>query len=246
MKKSRISIVLLAFLWVLIGCGTKTEKKQDVATLFEDASKEAVCIWDKVPLREDPNEKGKWLTSVSVGEKVVYLDEAAVDSTPSKPVTYYKITLLDGKTGWVRSDFIVLNGKPAVLLSATPYYNRPDLLTKTDKSFGHMDIVGVKSTQGDWLEVVGKRTGGTWIESGWIKESNISYKDIDIAVAKFALAAIEINDEAKKISALEDIVNNPDFQGSVFIESIREMISSMFSSEDVVFEEVVEEEEILE
>lgn len=237
MKKTSITIILLSFVCFIIGCGTKTEKPQNVTALFEDVEKEAVSIWDKVPLREDPNEKGKWLTSVSLGEKVVYLDETAVDSAPSRPVTYYKITLLDGKTGWVRSDFIVLRGKPAVFLSATPFYSRPDLLTKTDKSFSQMDIVGVKNSQGDWIEVIGKRTDATWIESGWVKDNNVSFKDIDIAVAKFAKGALEINDEVKRISALEDIVNNPDFQSSVFIEYIRDMLKSMFGSDDADYEE---------
>ena len=33
----------------------------------------------------------------------------------------------------------------------------------------------------NWLEVVGKRTDGKGIETGWLKPENVSYLDVDIA-----------------------------------------------------------------
>jgi hypothetical protein len=220
--------VLLGCLLLLMGCKGESDRnisEQEAENLITHT--EAVCIWDRVALRESPSEKGKWLASVSLGEKVTYLEETAVDSSGSRAISYYKIALADGKDGWIRSDFVLLDGKPAVFLSTTPYYSRPDLLTKTERTFSMMDIVGIRDSQGDWIEVSGKRSGGTWIESGWIKSANISTRDVDIAVAKFAGAALANTDEEKKVEAIKEILENPDLTGSAFAVTLADIVRDL-------------------
>lgn len=235
MKNSIVFSVLLVGLLLLLGCGGTSSQdaaEQEAENLITHT--EAVCIWDRVALRESPSEKGKWLASVSLGEKVTYLEETAVDSSGSRPISYYKIALADGKDGWIRSDFVLLDGKPAVFLSATPYYSRPDLLTKTDRTFSMMDIVGIRDSQGDWIEVSGKRTGGTWIESGWIKSANISTKVVDIAVAKFASAALADADDKKKMEVLKEILENPDLSGSSFAVTLADIVRDLSFKADEI------------
>jgi hypothetical protein len=190
------------------------------------AEKYAVCIWDRASMKDAPDEKGKWLTSINLGEKCTYLDDSKEVTTGNKTVTYYKIKLQDGKEGWAQSDFVILESRPAVFVQTTDLYSRPDLLTKSSNTFSKMDIVAVKSTQSGFVEVKGKRKGGKWIESGWVKEANLSFEDVDIAVAKFAGKALEITDKAKRAEAINTIIGNADFKGSVFINELNGTLSS--------------------
>lgn len=185
----------------------------------------AVCIWDRASLKETPEEKGKWLESLSLGEKCEYLDETKEDNSGTKPVQYYKVRLSGGKEGWVQATLMSLNSKPAALNQNADVYSRPDLLTKTNKAFSKMDIVAVKNAEGDFVEVTGKRKDGKWVETGWIKAANVTYSDIDIAVAKFGGKALKIEDEAKKREAIKEILDNSDFSNSIFITDLYEIVN---------------------
>ena len=180
----------------------------------------AVSIWDNISLKETPDEAGKWICSISIGEVLTYLDESKDDNSAKKPVKYYKVKLKDGKEGWAQSDFIILNSKPAAVTDDIEIYSRPDLLNKTNKTFSKMDIVAVKSEKDGFIEVEGKRKGGKWIESGWLKGKSLSYDAVDIAVAKFASKALEITDIKKKEEAINEILKNSDFKSSIFIPSL--------------------------
>lgn len=193
-----------------------------VATQQEKAQKKetpCVSIWDKISVRENPGSEGKWLTSLSIGESVIYLNESKTDSANDNHL-YFKIRLNDGKEGWSRTDFLVPEARPAVFTQETNLYKRPDLLTKSDKLFSKMDIIAVMETQDDWLKIKGKRTSGKWIEEGWIKAENISLEAVDIATAKFTKAALEEKDEENRLAALEEIVNNGDLATSVFMPEL--------------------------
>ena len=227
--KTHIKLFALLFLASLIfGCKSGQESGTSSSTDSTENStvSYAVCIWDKASLRDNPEEKGKWLASLSLGEKCTYLDEEKEDNSGTKPVKYYKLKLQDGKEGWVNSDLVVLNSTPAAFIQDADIYSRPDLLTKTGKSFSKMDIVAVISTQNDFVEVKGKRKDGKWIESGWVKPSNLSYKDVDIAVAKFACKALAIEDAAERTKAINDIIDNSDLQESVFIDQLKGIVNA--------------------
>ena len=226
--KNLLSILTLSAL--MMACGSKSNEQEETSTVDTEADStavaeapstkevEAVGIWDKVSVRATPSEDGKWLTSVSLGESLTYLGEEAKDSNDKM---YYKIRLNDGKEGWVRYEFVVPEAKPAVFVNESDLYNRPDLLTKSDKKFSKMDIIAVKQAQDDWVEVTGKRTNGKWIESGWVRKSNISYEPVDIAMAKFAKPAMETEDPDSRAKKLEEILNNVDLSSSAFVVDIK-------------------------
>ncbi len=222
MKKILYSSMLILMSVCLFSCGSESGK----------TNLGAVCIWDRVSLYDAPSDKAKWLTAVSLGEKVTFLNETAIDSAVSKPVEYLKIKLLDGKTGWVRTDFVVLDARPAVFINDANYYNRPDLMTKSNNTFSLMDIVAVKGDQDGWVEIKGKRSKGSWIETGWIKPENLSFEEVDLAVAKFTIAALALKDEAKKLEALNEIAANPDFSSSVFMQLVQEKIYELQPDEE--------------
>lgn len=241
-----ISVAML--LW---SCGDKSnsnstfEKVETEATPEQTSeseavieTQEAVCILNNLPLRATPDDKGKWLTGVNLGEVITFMGEESTDSV-SKNV-YYKVQLTGGKEGWSRADFIEVGGKVGVFTEDTEVYKRPDLLTKAGKKYSQMDIVAIISTQGDWSEVRGKRGEGKYIESGWVKGSNISDKPIDIATAKFGVEALSNEGPEQQIEALKEILENSDLANSVFIPILQEKLNESIADDEEIVEEIVE------
>jgi hypothetical protein len=215
MKKTTLLLLLAIIALVTVSCNSGNS-----GTTASGDSKAAVCIWDNVPLKDAPGESGKWLSSISIGETATYLGDTKEEKTDKKSTTYIKIRLKDGKEGWAQGDLVVLKSKPAAIVESSEIYSRPNLLNKTGKSFSKMDIIAVKSEKDGFIEVVGKRKDGKWIENGWLKPKGITYDEVDIAVAKFATKALEISDSRKREEAINEIVNNTDFNNSVFISSL--------------------------
>lgn len=221
----------IIFIVLLFSCKGKKNTSTENLQVETVNTVKAVCIWDKVSVRETPYKDGKWLTSLSIGEKCLYLGEEREEVDGNRIYKYLKIELQDGKKGWVQADFIVIDGVPGVVINDAPIYNRPDLLTKTDKFFSKFDIVGVSNSQNDFYEVKGKRKNGKWIETGWVKKSNISLSDSDIALAKYASKALSIEDPVKRKEAIKEILDNPDFTYSIFLEDLRKELVGESSEE---------------
>jgi len=245
MKKIFIAIISVSSLFTACketvkSTGTDENKteKVEVAT-----TKSAICLLDKLSIRESPSAKGKWITSMSLGENVVFTGEEITDGKSKK--LYYKVKLIDGKEGWTRATFLAVNGKVGAMLEAASVYKRPDLLTKTEKKYSVMDIIAVTETQGDWMKVKGKRAEGEYVEEGWIKSSNISNDEIDIATAKFASSAIIKSTMTERIKALQEVISNPDLSSSKFVNIIEDKIKDYESrNKEIDVKDVkVEEEE---
>lgn len=238
--KNVVKLTIFICVLAVLGCKSKTPQTSSDGSVVIEDNKMAVCIWDKVSLKESPEEKGKWLASMSLGEKCTYLESTKEDNSGKKPVTYYKVQLQDKQEGWVQSDFVILKSKPAAIVKDAEVYSRPDLLTKTNKSFSVMDIVAVKSEQGDFIEVAGKRKSGKWIETGWIKPSNVTYADVDIAVAKYGSKAMEITDRQKRNGAINEVINNSDYKSSVFINTLFHIVDDSIATEKAAKPELPE------
>jgi hypothetical protein len=223
MNKNSVALIILTLFIIMSGCKTKKTTGDEAVTSNSEKG-DAVCIWDNISIKDAPGKDGKWLASVSLGEKCIYLNHDKEITNGEKKTKYLNVRLQDGKEGWVQSDFIVLDGKPGVIIQDAIIYSRPDLLTKTEKSFSKMDIIGVKGKQNDFIEITGKRKAGKWIEKGWIKASNISYSEVDIAVAKYAAKALATMETEKRDAAIKEIVENKDLQGSVFIADLKDLL----------------------
>ncbi len=228
MKKLLIAITLVST--ICVGCkdNKNSENKGETSAIEESISEKeektasAICLLDKLSIRENASAKGKWITSISLGEKVTLTGEETIDSVSKKE--YYKVKLIDGKEGWTRSTFLAVNGKVGAMLENAVVYKRPDLLTKTEKEYSIMDIIAVTETQGDWIKVKGKRSEGKYIEEGWVKTSNITNDEVDIAAAKFAGIANSQPTMTERIKALKDVINNSDLSSSKFIPVIENKI----------------------
>ncbi len=223
MKSIVTNLLAVWMLAIIASCaGTKSESAEtEVATeeesIAETEELSAVCVWNDISVRKNPGTKREdYLTKLSIGESLTYLGaDSAVEEK-----TYAKVRLNDGEEGWSRKDFLVIEGKAAVIVTDATIYSRPDLLTKTDKLFSAMDIIASVETQDDWSSVRGKRSEGSWLDEGWIKSDNISYAAEDIATAKFASKAFELESTDEQIQALKEIVENEDLSSSKFIAGL--------------------------
>ncbi len=209
------------------GSDEPVEETPDAMVSQGEEAPAVSVYWSNLSLRDEPVKDGKYLTAIRLGEKMTYLGLTARDS--ANKTDYIKVRLMDGKEGWAQSNLIVINGDPAVLIKDAEIYSRPDLLTKTDKAYSKMDVVAVMQSQGEWIEVKGKRKEGSWVETGWIKPINISYESVDIAVAVFTNQALAKKETEDQITGLEDIVKNSDLSTSELIPAVIEMLDELQS-----------------
>ncbi len=231
--KLQFSIILLLAIAVY-SCGGSQSQSQSETSTTEAAPEEAapkeveaVSIWDKISIRETPSDKGEYVTSLSLGEKLTYL---GVEETSTDDKVFLNVRLNDGTEGWVRSEFVAAEAEPAVLIEETNIYKRPDLLTKTDDKFFKMDIVAVTQVQDTWAEVKGRPTGEKWFKSGWVKADNISYNQIEIAMAKFAQPILSEPFDEETPAKITEILSNQDLSSSVFTDLLKSALDSIKSS----------------
>lgn len=224
MKKVCITGLLIFWL-VFLAC----EKKEAETAVVEEPNVvnevkeiESVCIWDKGALRQEPTRSGKWISQMALGEKVVWTGEVSVDST-EKNRKYLKLRLSDDTEGWASEYVVETDSKPAVLIKKASIYNRPDLVTESDKKFEEMDIVALVSSEGDWLKVVGEEKK----KGGWIQSNSVSTSDVNVAVALLTTKAMKEKKDEDKIEKLEAILNNSTFNSSVFIQKLDQKLNEL-------------------
>lgn len=196
---------------------------------------EAVSIWDGISVREEPSADGKWISSVSLGEKVMMTGNTAIDSA-SDNKKYVEIKLGDDKQGWVVEGFVE-EGKAVAALREVQIFKRPDLLTKTEKSFSPMDVLVLMDTKDEWVEVKGKKQGDKWFSSGWVKRTELTDDEVDIAVAVYGQKALAIENEDKRAEAIEEILENTSFTSSQFMADLKEELNDLQNQEEEMLEE---------
>lgn len=251
-KSLKISLFLMAFSVFLYSCGDEeTDQTEDMDDIEktgdsgepEDYEREApiVCMWSKVSLKDSPTSKGKWVTTVYLGETATYTGITEKDTTIVKGKDYAKIELIDGTTGWVDVRFFAIDATPYVVKDVSKLYKRPDILTATKKEYDKMQFVVVLEEKGEWMKVKGKRNQDGWFSEGWMKVNHLTNSNIDVNVAILANRAMAIGDKEKKIEALNEIIDNSDFSGSVFIKDISSIVFELSQESEAVEEEATEE-----
>jgi hypothetical protein len=233
MKK--INYLLLFFAAFLISCSGNTDTKEKTNKVSRNFEKQqTVCIWDGVPVREEPSKDGKWLSKISLGESLFFLGETAVDSTDNNR-EYIKVELSDGKIAWASSYGLVIDGSVAAVKEKVPVYERPDLLTLTKKEFKEMDILAIEEVKEDWIKVIGQKKK----IKGWIKKSVVTENKEDIAVAILA-SKLLMKDGEIVPEKIEEFLESLPYKNSFF----NQYIKSQIIEEEVVIEESVEEVEL--
>ncbi len=241
--KKLLSPFLILLSFTFFACGSKEKNAEGSEVESEESAsleKPAVCIWKEISIKETASEKGKYKTSIFLGEKITALPDTASEVAAGKRVAFRKVKLTDGAEGWVREDFIAVDATPAAFLREATIYKRPDIMTTSGKNYQVMDFVAIKGTaDGGWVEVVGKRAGDTWFSSGWVKSENLTSTPVDVAFSSFYIRAMEIQDEVKRAAEIEKLLQNTELTSSVFqAEFINE---EEYANDEPVEDEVIEE-----
>jgi hypothetical protein len=174
-----------------------------------------IVTWKEIGVRETPSERGKYLTSVYLGEHLQATGDTASEKSGSKRNHYHKVTLSDGKTGWVRDEFIAIDVYPAVIIHDAQIMKRPDAATVTDKRFMTGDFVVVKKREGQFIEVTGKIFQDKWYTTGFVRSDNLSYADIEIQYATLRLRYYEETKENIKSALLAQMEDQTVFGNSL-------------------------------
>ncbi|NQT61479.1 MAG: SH3 domain-containing protein [Candidatus Marinimicrobia bacterium] len=198
-----------------------------------------VCIWDEASIRSEPSRKATRVSTMALGEKVIWLGNSVVDSS-DEDITYLNIKLSDGATGWTSEKLLATDAVPAVVIAQAQVYRRPDLVTETNIGFESMDLIAITKIMGDWIEVVGEKK----LKAGWIHTKTVSKTDEDVAVALLAMKAMSEKDEERKIEKIDFILNNSTFSKSSFIPELKKLMKELSNPEVVAGElEVVATED---
>jgi hypothetical protein len=233
------SIVCLATAAIALSLTSCAQKKQPEfqqqpvndgstaeAPQTQAAVKTTVCILDGVPVREEPNKKGKYISSINLGECVRYLNKTEKDAD-DKDREYLKVQLSDGKTGWATAWGLIRDAEIGALKDSVVIYKRPDLLTMTKVRFHEMDVIAVLQEKDDWAEVVGEGKK----KSGWINRHQITKVKEDVAVAVVANQKIRESGNLSEIDRMKAVVSVAPYQDSYFITRIKEKLAALDQSQ---------------
>jgi ribosome biogenesis protein Tsr3 len=201
----------------IISCKPEQQKEKETASPSKEKVP-GVCIWDGIAIRKEPSRNSSMLSTLSLGESFLYLNEEAIDSA-YKNQKYMNIELSDGSVGWAAGFGLVMNAKTGVVKSKVPLYKRPDLLTISNKEFSPMDIIAITEETDNWAKVTGEKKR----MEGWIKMSYISYNKEDIAFALLAKRELDVKDEKPLPEKIQTILDNNPYPNSIFVEVLRQI-----------------------
>ena len=206
---------------LMICCKGKHDKPDEAEVTKITDSIPAVNVYDYsvygLPVLEDYYDAKSRMTFLKVGESVTYRGVTETDTLNQKD--YDKVELSDGTVGWTRSDYIIKDAQAGAIISETPVYERPDILTKSaTRKLDDIDIVAIIGEKGDWFEVVGRNN----LNSGWIMQDNVSADKEDVGMA--ILARKELFDSKGNImdDKLNDFINEAPYPGSKIIAILRD------------------------
>ena len=215
MQNQTATLLCMVFLLKLTSCADVSSEK----SAAESSGKQevvGVSVWDRISSRDEPVRSTPRTTLLSLGERFIYLDTFAIDSSYDN-TKFLKVRLSDSSIVWVYDFASVLDAKPAVIRNQVPLYLRPDLLTITEDKLNAMDIVAVVEEWDNWIKVVNEKKANT----GWIKKEFVTYDSIDLAFALLAKRNLEEEDTEQRIENLEGLLENNPYPQTIFLPEIR-------------------------
>jgi len=188
-----------------------------VDTDLNDTLSTAICLWEKVGLREQPgrNKNIKYITTILLGEKVYMLGES--QKVASENRTYIKVRLSDGQEGWVYKYLFGIDAKIGAISKATSIYRRPDPMMLKTAQFETGEFVAVVDEMEEWVKVLG------WQKKkvGWIKkEGNLTEDLEDIKVVVLYQRAVHEREIERKVDMLKTILENTQMD-SRFLDMVK-------------------------
>lgn len=205
---------LLALLVILGSCGSSgNEPKKEKQTEEIAEVNTIVCLWDQVPVREEPQRSGRWLSALNLGETVEDMGESSIDEADNNR-NYFKIRLSDGTLGWA-PDYGLVKGEAAAIATQTMVNRRPDLLTATNVELSPMEFVVISERAGDWVEVIGERKQ----KRGWIEARHVVTDREEVAIAVLARKNVFTNNQLD-FTKLESFLESTPFTQTSFFRQL--------------------------
>jgi hypothetical protein len=243
MVKNRIlgplAVFLLASLLFLWNCekGTKIEPKpsSEEETTSEQEPElitkpvQAVCIFDGLSFWNSPStKKGYQNYEIRKGESLTFLGKREKEQDDKRSREFLNIRLSDGSEGWGISSFIVIDAEPAAVIEKVSIYSKNNLISKTSSSYEPMDILAVSEKQDEWIKVKGYFSSPDY----WIKPGNLTFAEVDIAVAyQYMKAMDEKEDSLIKEKLIKDILEEEAFTDSIFIPKVQAEVQAILDRE---------------
>jgi len=218
MKRTITVLLLIISLYHFTACDNGSPG-ESVHTAPDTPRVIGVSVWDRISTRSEPRRSSASTTLLSLGEKFLYLDSAAIDSAYNN-TEFLKVQLSDSSVAWVYGFASVLHATPGVVTKNVPLYMRPDLLTISDKELQAMEIVAVTEEWDDWIRVVNEKKANV----GWIKKEFITYNTVDLAFALLAKRRMAEEDPEQKIKNIEALLENNPYPSTVFMPEVRERL----------------------
>jgi len=211
-----IAIMLTAIIGISTGCKRKVAPG---AKAVVDDSKVSVCLVDGIAIRDTPAKTGKYIATVSLGEKVRWKGGPEKDSTGKE---YIKIELSDGKTGWTSSYGIITGAAIGVVKDDVNLYKRPDMLTASTQKLKFMTLVAITQEKDGWCQVISEAKRIT----GWIKTDDILQDNENVTAAIFATRKMRAKDGLNQVKKMESIVATSPHPSSYVIQKLTEQQAS--------------------
>jgi hypothetical protein len=215
MQNQTTTLLCMVLLLKLTSCSDVSSEKPAAATT-ESQEIVGVSVWDRISTRDQPVRNTPSTTLLSLGERFIYLDTFAIDTSYNN-TKFLKVRLSDSTIVWAYDFASVLDAKPAVVRNEVPLYLRPDLLTISADKLNAMDIIAVVEEWDNWIKVVNEKKEHT----GWIKKEFITYDSIDLAFALLAKRYQEEEDPEQRIENLEGLLENNPYPQTIFVPEIR-------------------------
>lgn len=212
--------VLAAAIFVISSCGMPPQKDEEAIPEKKFTSKKAICIANNVDIQKYPARRNDQLGFLNLNDTVTIIDDTLTKNNQK----YYKINLTKEKAGWIDADFFIIDASEmAVVKNKTPLYHSAGLISPNGQKLRTLDMVAILSKQNPvWkvMEIKERKTG-------WIDKKNLTTDKIELEIAsKIAMARSPGNTKDLNI-VFRDIIKNPDYASSGFIDAIRNYISDV-------------------
>lgn len=223
---SRLALVLVASAAFLVsGCSKKgadagiqavpANKPPLAASAATADANQAVCIYDGTGVRSEVGKKGKYVSSLSLGEAVRLSGAEEKDESGRE---FRKVELSDGSSGWVAATGIAAAARMGALRDDSPSYKRPDPLTASGQKIPFMTVVAVTQQKDEWLQLIGEGKKPL----GWVKKDAVTLDADEVAVAILTTKKLREKDGLDRSRKVAAIIQASPNAASYFVQQLRE------------------------
>ena len=148
----------------------------------------AVVSSAQVSLKETPDVKGKWKTTLMRGEKLRLLEDGAVKEG------FLHVALSDGSEGYIsEKSLLVGEVEEVVALEEKPLYARPDDAAPRMGMVQVGTLLFITKPQDDWIEVQLPKG-----RTGWMQASDVSRDNEELDAARAVFRYEQLKDSKKE------------------------------------------------